>query len=183
MASTLPQRPVSLAQSLNEDEDILDGAITFEEAISNTEGLKVIFLERPMIVHKPIGSVKIGDLPTKDEIVDSLNKKVQFLDIILNHKGDFKLKHIEALFLRQRYQDLPEPIKMKGNNVTPCSMQLFMLQSEDKTWNIVKHIRFAEGTKILSSTTQICALADLWKLTTRKTTGTAPELYSTCWTA
>ena len=75
MASALPQRPVSLAQSLHENDDILDGAITFEEAISNTEGLKVIFLEKPMIVHKSIGSVKIGDLPAKDEIVDSSNKK------------------------------------------------------------------------------------------------------------
>ncbi|CAE7821088.1 unnamed protein product [Symbiodinium sp. KB8] len=125
MASALPQRPVSLAQSLHENDDILDGAITFEEAISNTEGLKVIFLEKPMIVHKSIGSVKIGDLPAKDEIVDSSNKK---------------------------NSDLPEPIKMNGNNLTPYTMQLFMLQSEDKTWNIVKHIRFAEGTKILWST-------------------------------
>ena len=144
---------MSLAQSLHENKDILDGAITFEEAISNTEGLKVIFLEKPMIVHKPIGSVKIGDLPAKDEIVDSSEKKIQFLDIIMNHEGDFDLKtHRKHCFLQQRYQDLPEPIKMKGNNLTPYTMQLFMLQSEDKTWNIVKHIRFAEGTKILSST-------------------------------
>ena len=70
----------------------------------------------------------------------------------MNHEGDFDLKHIETLFLQQRYQDLPEPIKMNGNNLTPYTMQLFMLQSEDKTWNIVKHIRFAEGTKILWST-------------------------------
>ncbi|CAE7212285.1 unnamed protein product [Symbiodinium sp. CCMP2592] len=135
MASALPQRPISLAQSLHED--TLDGAITLEETISNTEGLKVIFLEKPMIVHKPVGSVKIGDLPARDEIVDALKKKIQFLDVILNHK-DIKI--------------YPEPLKMKGNNLTPYTMQVFMLQSEDKTWNIVKHVRFAEGNKILAST-------------------------------
>ena len=140
MASALPQQPLSLAPSLHENEDILDGAITFEEAISNTAGLKVIFLEKPMIVHKPIGSVKIGDLPAKDEIVDSMKKKIQFLDSIPNHEGDFDVKHIEALSLQQIYQDLPDTIKTKGNNLTPYIMQLFMLQSEDKTWHIVKHV-------------------------------------------
>ena len=49
-----------LSRSLHENEDIFDWAITFKEEISNTEGLKVIFPEKPMIVHTPAGSAKIG---------------------------------------------------------------------------------------------------------------------------
>ncbi|CAE6965865.1 unnamed protein product, partial [Symbiodinium natans] len=151
MASVPPQRPISLAQSLHEDHDILDGPLTFEEAIANTEGMKVIFLDRAMVVHKPVGSVQIGDLPAKDEIQDSVKKRVQFLDVVLDYEGDLDLKEIETMFLQQRYQDLPAPIKMKGNNVLPYSMQLFILKTGDRKWNIVKHVRFAEGTKVISS--------------------------------
>ena len=109
-----------------------------------------------------------------------MKKKMQFLGIILNHDGDFGLKRIETLFLQQRYQDLSEPIKMKGNDLTPCTMQLFMLQSEDKTWNIVKHVRFAEGTKIFSSTiVNTCASGPV-EIAYQRTSETAPEPYSTC---
>ena len=42
MASNPPQRSISLAQSV--DDRNLDGSVTFEEAIANTEGLKTLHL-------------------------------------------------------------------------------------------------------------------------------------------
>ena len=45
MASQPPQRAMSLAQSI--DEGNLDGSVTWDEAISSTEGMKVVFMEKP----------------------------------------------------------------------------------------------------------------------------------------
>ncbi|CAE7356601.1 unnamed protein product, partial [Symbiodinium sp. CCMP2456] len=144
MASETPRRPVSLAQSMNEGH--LDGAITWEEAISNTDGLKVLQLDRPMIVHKDVGCVKVGDLPAQDEITaDSIKKKVQFLDIMLDYEGEIDFKHIETLFLQQRYADLPSPIRVNSRVETPYNMQLFILPADSGKHHIVKHIKFSEG--------------------------------------
>ena len=146
MASNPPQRSISLAQSV--DDRNLDGSVTFEEAIANTEGLKTLQLEKPIIVHKPVGNIKVADLPAKDEIHDNGKKKLQFLDVIMGHKGAFNFKEIETLFLQQRYADLPEPLGMKGRNLTPFNMQLFILPQGPETYHIVKHIKFAENTKV-----------------------------------
>ncbi|CAE7825455.1 unnamed protein product, partial [Symbiodinium necroappetens] len=135
------------------NEGHLDGAITWEEAISNTDGLKVLQLDRPMIVHKDVGCVKVGDLPAQDEITaDSIKKKVQFLDIMLDYEGEIDLKHIETLFLQQRYADLPSPIRVNSRVETPYNMQLFILPADSGKHHIVKHIKFSEGTKVFHST-------------------------------
>ena len=75
MASVAPRRPISLAQSF--DETNLDGNITWDEAITNADGIKVVGLERPMVFNKPVGFVKVGDLPARDEIDDGIKKKIQ----------------------------------------------------------------------------------------------------------
>ena len=75
MASVQPQRAPSLAQSWHDDPEMLDGALTWEEAIVNTDGIKVVVVEKPIIVNRPAGSVGIGDLPAKDELTDSIYKK------------------------------------------------------------------------------------------------------------
>ena len=67
-------------------------------------------MEKPLIVHKEAGTGKVGDLPAKDELDDSGKKKLQLLDVIMNHKGKFDFKEIEKLFLQQRYADLPDPL-------------------------------------------------------------------------
>ena len=125
-----------------------DGAMTFDEAIGNTEGLKIVQLEKPIIVHQPVGNVQVGDLPAKDEIHENGKKKLQFLDVIMNYKGTFNFKEIEKLFLQQRYADLPAPLGMKGNNRTPYNMQLFILEQGHETYHIVKHIKFIGNTKV-----------------------------------
>ena len=135
------------------NEGHLDGAITWEGAISNTDGLKVLQLVRPMIVHKDVGCEKVGDLPAQDEITaDSIKKKVQFLDIMLDYEGEIDLKHIETLFLQQRYADLPSPIRVNSRVETPYNMQLFILPADSGKHHIVKHIKFSEGTKVFHST-------------------------------
>ncbi|CAE7300219.1 unnamed protein product [Symbiodinium natans] len=150
MASRAPHRPVSLAQSLHND--ALDGAITFDEAISHTDGLKLVRLEKPLIVHKEPGCITVGDLPAKDEITDEIKKKVQFLDVLMNWEGELDFKKIEELFFQQRYSDLPHPIRMNGQNETPYDMQVFIVSKGENKWDIVKHIKFAEGSKVLHST-------------------------------
>ena len=150
MASRAPHRPVSLAQSLHND--ALDGAITFDEAISHTDGLKLVRLEKPLIVHKEPGCITVGDLPAKDEITDEIKKKVQFLDVLMNWEGELDFNKIEELFFQQRYSDLPHPIRMNGQNETPYDMQVFIVSKGENKWDIVKHIKFAEGSKVLRST-------------------------------
>ena len=150
MASAPPTRPVSLAQSI--DDSNLDGAVTWDEAVANTDGMKILFLDKPMVVNKPPGQITIGSLPAKDEIVDCMKQKTQFLDVLLGYEGDIDLKQVETLFLQQRYQDFPEPIRVKGNNVTPYTMQLFIVPKGDRKWDIVKHIRFAAGARVWHST-------------------------------
>ena len=83
MASVAPHRSISLAVSV--DETNLDGNITGDEPIANTGSMKVMGLERPMMVNK--GFVKIGDLPARDGIDDGIKKKVQFLDVLLEYEG------------------------------------------------------------------------------------------------
>ena len=41
---------------------------------------------------------------------------------------------------------------MNGQNETPYDMQVFIVPRGENKWDIVKHIKFAEGTKILHST-------------------------------
>ena len=146
MASEAPRRPISLAQSI--DEANLDGQITLDEAIADTDGMKLQFLEKPLIVHKEAGAVKVGDLPAKDELDDSGKKKLQFLDVIMNHKGNFDFKEIEKLFLQQRYADLPEPLGMQGSCLTPYNMQLFIIPNGPDEYHIVKHVKFVDNTKV-----------------------------------
>ena len=67
MASVPPQRAESLARSF--DNANLD-----------------LYLEKPMVVNKEPGSIKLGDLPAKMEITNSVNKKTQFLDVIVDHE-------------------------------------------------------------------------------------------------
>ncbi|CAE8598483.1 unnamed protein product, partial [Polarella glacialis] len=126
MASSLPKRVPSLAQDI--DEANLDGSTTFLEAIGNTDGMKLVIFEKPVIVNKPPGDLKIRDLPARLTIGrTSQKKKLQFLDVILNYKEPLDLPTIEDLFLQQRYADMPEPIKMKGGGILPYTMQLFII--------------------------------------------------------
>ena len=82
MASIPPQRPISSAQSM--DDKNLDGEMTFQEAFVCTDGMKLMCVDRPIIVHKPIGCVVVGDLPATDEIVDSIKKRLQFLEVLID---------------------------------------------------------------------------------------------------
>ena len=105
-----------------------------------------------MVVNKPVGFVKVGDLPARDEIDDGIKKKIQFFDVLLEYEGAIDLNEVETMFLQQRYEDLPPPIKVPGNNVTPFTMQLVVLPLAEGKWNIVKHIRFADGAKVMHNT-------------------------------
>ena len=61
------------------------------------------------------------------------------------------LKELKTLFFQQRYQDLPESIKPTGANIVPYAMQLVLLEKGNKKWDIIKHIRFADGARVLRS--------------------------------
>ena len=58
---------------------------------------------------------------------------------------------IEELFFQQHYSDLPHPIRMNGQNETPYDRQVFIVPKGENKWDIVKRIKFAEGTKVLRS--------------------------------
>ena len=70
--------------------------------------------------------------------------------MILGHEGEINLPLLEQMFLQGRYDDLPAPIKMKGENITPYTTQVFIIKKES-THDIVKHVRFADNTKVLDS--------------------------------
>ena len=149
MASVPPHRAESLARSF--DNANLDGNCALEEAIAHTDGMKILYLEKPMVVNKEPGSIKLGDLPAKMEITDSVKKKTQFLDVIADHEGPTDLNAVETMFLQQRYADLPEPVRMKGNFQAPYNMQIFIIPKEGGKKDISKHIKFLEGAKVLHS--------------------------------
>ncbi|CAE7658476.1 unnamed protein product [Symbiodinium sp. KB8] len=128
--------------------DALDGAITFDEAISHTDGLKLVRLEKPIVVHKEPGCITVGDLPAKDEITDEVKKKVQFLDVLMNWEGVLDFKKIEELFFQQRYSDLPHPIRMNGRNETPYDMQVFIV-SKGRALEIDYCKQYREGGRAL----------------------------------
>ena len=86
-------------------------------------------------MNKPVGFVKIGDLPARDEIDDGIKKKVQFLDVFLEYEGTIDSKEVETLFLQQRYEDLPHPIKVPGKNMAPFTMQLVVLPVAEASSN------------------------------------------------
>ena len=66
----------------------------------------------------------------------------------MGHKGGFDFKQIETLMLQQNYADLPEVVRMKGNNQTPYNLQLFILPQGSDVYHIVKYIKFTENTKV-----------------------------------
>ena len=140
MASVPPQRPTSLARSMEDRK--LNGEMTLQEALVCTGGMKPMCVDRPTIVHKAIGCVVVGDLPAKDEIVDIAKKRLQFLEVLIDWEGDLDLKELETLFFQQLYQDLPEPIKPKGAYIVPYTTQLELLEKGNRKWDIIKHIHF-----------------------------------------
>ena len=64
-------------------------------------------------------------------------KKVQFLDVIVDFEGDLDLKQLKTLFLQQRYQEFPAPIRMVGENIIHYTMQRFMIKKTERKWDIV----------------------------------------------
>ena len=103
-------------------------------------------------MNKEPGSIKFGDLPAKMTIDEGLRKKVQFIEVVADHEGPIDLKHIETLFLQQRYADLPPPISMKGNFQAPYNMQLFIIPKDGGKSDIIKRIKFLDGTKVIHNT-------------------------------
>ena len=87
MASEPPRRPISLAQLIDEN---LDGEVTLDETIANTDGTKVQVLDKPLIVHKDARAVNVGGRFRQ--------KKLQFLDAIMHHNGKFDFKELQSYF-------------------------------------------------------------------------------------
>ena len=75
MASFPPHGAISLAQSM--DPASLNGVVRFEEAIGQMDSMKLLQLEKPIVVNKPLGAVRAGD-PVKDEVNDTLKKEKSF---------------------------------------------------------------------------------------------------------
>ena len=75
MASFPPHGAISLAQSM--DPANLNGVVRFEEAIGQMDSMKLLQLEKPIVVNKPLGAVRARD-PVKDEINDTLKKEKSF---------------------------------------------------------------------------------------------------------
>ena len=70
MASVPPPcHAVALAQSI--DPANVDGVITLEEAIGQTDGTKLLQLEKPIV-----GTGRVGDLPFKADAMETLSVDV-----------------------------------------------------------------------------------------------------------
>ena len=137
-------------------DDARDGRITWDEARSATEGLKIDAVKRPIVVHKDPGCVQIGDLPLRQTIGQhSIKKKKHFVDMLIGlPNAAVDLRALEQLFLQQRYADLPEPISLARECESPYSMQIVVLPNVEEPQtkiDIVKHVRF-EGGPVMDST-------------------------------
>ena len=47
--------------------------------------------------------------------------------------------------------ELPAPIGMKGNNLVPYNLQLFIVLKGSNKHDIIKHVKFVDGTRVLRS--------------------------------
>ena len=150
MASVPPTRPASLATAMDLD-DVMDQT-TFEEALFNTEGMKIAYIDVPIVAHKPVGTSAVTDLPATENLsVNGTRKRNQWLEVVPNQQTNFDFKQLETLFLQQRYIDLLEPIKPKVDPKVPYSMQIFVLPTGVSTKTVVKHFRMANGGKVSES--------------------------------
>eukprot|EP00969_Alexandrium_andersonii_P173746 7681294-Alexandrium_andersonii.AAC.1 len=75
--------------------------------------MKLMPVQKPVVVNRPPGDVQIVDLP-----IEFLNvhggKRHRFMDILSKYEGALDLKQLEAFFVQGRYEDLPEPVRMKS---------------------------------------------------------------------
>ncbi|CAJ1407976.1 unnamed protein product [Effrenium voratum] len=128
--------------------------MTFDKAVAHADGMKLVPLDKPMIVHKEHGVVKLSDLPAKMEITDgSIKEKHHFLDVIADWEGTLDFKNIETLFLQQRYADLPPPLlSMKGQHQAPYTMQLIILPKPGGKHDIIKRIKLQDDDKLTHAT-------------------------------
>ena len=146
-----PSRPASLATAMELD-GVLD-VTTLQEALANTEGMKMVWVETPIVVNKETGSTVVTDLPATENLnTNGGKKKNQWLEIIPNHAGALDFSALESLFLQQRYADLPEPVKIKADPRVPYTMQLFIIAGDAGTKTLVKHFRIANGGKVTEGT-------------------------------
>ncbi|CAE7625476.1 unnamed protein product, partial [Symbiodinium pilosum] len=75
---------------------------------------------------------------------------------------------VETKFLQQRYDDLPHPIKVQGNNLSPFTMQVIVLPRGDKKMDIIKHVKFADGAKVTHTTIRSMAVGRALEIDYRK---------------
>ena len=111
----------SLGQVLGKD---TDGPLTFSEALSVTDGMRIQPLAKHIIVNKEPEEVKIDHLPLRIMNMDG-GKRRQFVDVINDYEGVLDKDAIGTLFCQQRYTDFPAPIVIRGDMLIPYTMQLF----------------------------------------------------------
>lgn len=132
MASAGKQSILSLFQAHGH---VTDGALTFEEAIQATQGLKLMGPhEKPLKKDRRHiqGSLKLGDLPLK-EIQGT--KLVIFCDVLLDVDGPINGQDVFTKCLHGEYSELPEPLRLKHEPAVPYTMQLFLLPADPSSVN------------------------------------------------
>lgn len=124
-----------------------DASLTFKEALAQTEALKLQLTQKPIIVNRLLGSFGVGDLPM--DFMSGGSKVHQFLDVRKEHPCQLDFDAIGSSMATSNYKGLPEPFRMKNEPMVPCYMEIFVIQKEGGTTDIVKHVAF-DGMQKLS---------------------------------
>ena len=143
MASKVDRSVRSLRQVEGGARD--DGALTWDEAAALTENMKAVVTPKPSITRRPPGDLKVADLPLR---FLGEGKKNQWVDVLIDWEGDIDLDRLEEFFLQQRYSDMPDPIKIKGECKYPYAMQVVILQQDDGKSTVLKHFKLEADSKI-----------------------------------
>ena len=140
MASKVDRSVRSLRQVEGGARD--DGALTWDEAAALTENMKAVVTPKPSITRRPPGDLKVADLPLR---FLGEGKENQWVGLFTDREGDIAFDRLEELFLQQRYSDMPEPIKIKGDCKYPYTVQVVILQPG--RW-VLKHFKLEADSKI-----------------------------------
>ena len=141
-----------------------DGILSFEEACSHIQGIKLAGPQvKPFKSDRPCGDVSFIDLPVRD--LDLAGGKLeQFADIIQNFptSGSITIDKnlldntLYPLCAQAKYSELPAPFTLKEEPRVPYSMQIIILPShlppdqEQEYVDIFKHI-YLHRNKVLST--------------------------------
>ena len=156
-----------LMASFRVEEGGFDGALTFDEACGQVNGMKLQGPERrPMRSDRATGDVDIGSLPVR-QLESSNNKLEQFADVIMHHPLNVTTAVFDNLYkfmCEGKFSQLPFPFSLKKEPSVPYTLQIIIQSAAPPPEgdpngayvHIFKHIYLHRNKVSASDCVQMC---------------------------